>query len=59
MSLILIENGSCANVAYLCPNDVTHILSQWATWMSGQVRRALCLLWCSLFVNTDKEIDKQ
>lgn len=28
---------SLAKVAFLCNNDISYILSQWATWMSGQV----------------------
>ncbi|KAG5674326.1 hypothetical protein PVAND_004302 [Polypedilum vanderplanki] len=28
---------SLAKVAFLCNNDISYILSQWATWMSGQI----------------------
>lgn len=24
-------------VMFLCPNDATYVLSQWASWMSGQI----------------------
>lgn len=28
---------SHSRVAFLCQNDVSYIISQWATWMSGQI----------------------
>jgi hypothetical protein len=28
---------SLAKVAFLCNNDISYVLSQWATWMSGQI----------------------
>jgi acyl-coenzyme A synthetase/AMP-(fatty) acid ligase len=27
--------GTASRITYLCPNDVTSIISQWATWISG------------------------
>jgi malonyl-CoA/methylmalonyl-CoA synthetase len=24
-------------VAFLCPNDASYIIAQWACWMSGQI----------------------
>lgn len=27
--------GTASRITYLCPNDVTSVISQWATWISG------------------------
>lgn len=40
---------SLSRVAFLCQNDVSYIISQWATWMSGQVGE-LKINWMLLFI---------
>lgn len=33
----LLGHRTNERVAFLCPNDVTYVMTQWATWMSGQI----------------------
>lgn len=30
-------SGSQSRVAFLCPNNITYVISQWACWFSGQI----------------------
>lgn len=32
-----VEGKKDERVVFLCPNDASHILSQWACWISGQI----------------------
>lgn len=34
---ILGEDAVQQRIAFLCPNDVSYIISQWATWMAGHI----------------------
>lgn len=34
---ILGEDTAQERVAFLCPNDVSYVISQWATWMAGHI----------------------
>lgn len=36
------EKESLSRVAFLCNNDISYIISQWATWISGQIAVPLC-----------------
>ena len=31
-----------ARVCFLCPNDVSYVVTQWATWMAGGIAVPLC-----------------
>lgn len=33
----LLNNKKNERVAFLCPNDGSYIITQWAAWMSGQI----------------------
>lgn len=34
---LFLDVGSSARVAFLCPNDVTYLMTQWASWMAGHI----------------------
>ncbi|CAO1352657.1 unnamed protein product [Diamesa tonsa] len=40
----LCGSGSHSRVAFLCPNDSNWLMSQWASWMSGQIAVPLSTL---------------
>ena len=37
-----VEGCSAARIAVLCPNDISYVVAQWATWMSGAIFVPLC-----------------
>lgn len=41
LSLKFTGKESLARVAFLCNNDISYIISQWATWISGQIGKKL------------------
>lgn len=34
---ILGEDAAQERIAFLCPNDVSYVIAQWATWMAGHI----------------------
>jgi hypothetical protein len=36
-------------VAFLCPNDASYIIAQWACWMSGQIGKFVLQTWVLKF----------
>lgn len=32
-----VKNGSDERVVFLCPNDASYVVTQWACWISGQI----------------------
>lgn len=37
LKFLQIGKATNARVAYLCPNDASHVVTQWAAFMSGQI----------------------
>nr|CAD7263715.1 unnamed protein product [Timema shepardi] len=38
----LLEGRRQERVAFLCPNDASYLITQWACWMSGQIAVPMC-----------------
>lgn len=38
----LLKGREQERVAFLCPNDASYIITQWACWMSGQIGNTNC-----------------
>lgn len=37
MQNVLGEDSVQQRIAFLCPNDVSYVITQWATWMAGHI----------------------
>ncbi|XP_042211660.1 malonate--CoA ligase ACSF3, mitochondrial-like [Homarus americanus] len=42
MQNVLGEDSVQQRIAFLCPNDVSYVITQWATWMAGHIAVPLC-----------------
>ncbi|XP_071543785.1 malonate--CoA ligase ACSF3, mitochondrial [Panulirus ornatus] len=42
MQNLLGEDSVQQRIAFLCPNDVSYVITQWATWMAGHIAVPLC-----------------
>ncbi len=42
LTLYFVENAAPPRVCFLCPNDVSYVVTQWATWMAGGISVPLC-----------------
>jgi len=40
---LLGENNQNRRICFLCPNGLTHVITSWACWMSGNVAVPLCI----------------
>lgn len=36
----LTGSGTSSRITYLCPNDVSHVLTLWSTWMGGHIGKS-------------------